>query len=200
MPLILHEIDQFTSVEIMVSEIRVWTASPSWMGYSDCQPWKGTKGEAEVRRSKRAPPQASQWAAMTPAEWQPHLLRGPHPHICLHHPAPWSRSSDCVHFPLYAIPCLCYPVFAFILLIYLLLLFFYLLLFGCIGSSLLRAGFLWLPRAGATLRCGARASHCSGFSCCGSRALGAQAYLLRGYGIIWDHGLNLCPLPWQADS
>ena len=30
-------------------------------------------------------------------------------------------------------------------------------------------------RAGATLHCGARASHCSGFSCRGARALGAQA-------------------------
>ena len=28
---------------------------------------------------------------------------------------------------------------------------------------------------GATLRCGAWASHCSGFSCCGARALGARA-------------------------
>ena len=28
---------------------------------------------------------------------------------------------------------------------------------------------------GSTLRCGARASHCSGFSCCGARAPGTQA-------------------------
>ena len=39
---------------------------------------------------------------------------------------------------------------------------------------LLVTGFLWLRRAGATLRCGARASQCSGFSCCGARALGAR--------------------------
>ena len=32
---------------------------------------------------------------------------------------------------------------------------------------------LW--RAGATLQCSVRASHCSGFSCCGARDLGAQA-------------------------
>ena len=32
-----------------------------------------------------------------------------------------------------------------------------------------------LSLVGATLRCGARASHCSGFSCCGARALGVQA-------------------------
>ena len=48
-------------------------------------------------------------------------------------------------------------------------------LFGCIGSSLLRAGFLQLWQAGATLRCGARASHCGGFSCCRAWALGMRA-------------------------
>ena len=40
----------------------------------------------------------------------------------------------------------------------------FIFIFGCVGSSLLCAGFLWLQRAGATLRCGARASHCGGFS------------------------------------
>ena len=49
-----------------------------------------------------------------------------------------------------------------------------LFIFGCIGSSLLRAGFLYLRRAGATLRCGARASSYGGFSCCGARALGMR--------------------------
>ena len=50
--------------------------------------------------------------------------------------------------------------------------------FGCVGSSLLYAGFLQLRRAGATLRCGAWASHCGGFSCCRARALGAWAQQL----------------------
>ena len=48
---------------------------------------------------------------------------------------------------------------------------FYLFIFGCVGSSLLRAGFLWLWRAGATLRCGARTSHCGGFSVVVAREL-----------------------------
>ena len=68
-------------------------------------------------------------------------------------------------------------------------------IFGCVGSSLLRAGFLYLRQAGATLSCCEQASHCGGFSLfrsmgskrvgfssCGSRALehrlnsrGAQA-------------------------
>ena len=70
--------------------------------------------------------------------------------------------------------------------------------FGCVGSSLLCAGFLQLQRAGATLCCGAWAPHCSGFSCCrawslGTRAsvvvarrpssCGTRAQLLRG---MWD--------------
>ena len=101
------------------------------------------------------------------------------------------------------------------------------LFFGCVGSSLLHAGFLQLRRAGATLCCGARASHCGGFSCCGAQALGTRASQLwhagsvvvaRGLwsagsvvvvhglscsvacGIFLDQGLNLCPLHWQADS
>ena len=54
-------------------------------------------------------------------------------------------------------------------------LFFKNLFFDCVGSSLLCAGFLQLQRAGATLCCGARASHCRGFSCCrGLQARGLQ--------------------------
>ena len=52
----------------------------------------------------------------------------------------------------------------------------YLFIFGCVGSSLLHAGFLQLQRAEATLRCGARASHCGGFSCCGAWALECMGF------------------------
>ena len=38
-------------------------------------------------------------------------------------------------------------------------------------------------RAGATLRCGARASHCGGFSCCGAQALGAWASAVVARGL-----------------
>ena len=85
--------------------------------------------------------------------------------------------------------------------------FIYLFIFGCVGSSLLHAGFLQLWRAGATLHCSARASHCGGFSCCRAWALGvwasvvvarglsscgARAQLLRG---MWDlPGPGLEPL------
>ena len=55
---------------------------------------------------------------------------------------------------------------------------FCLFIFGCIGSSLLRAGFLQLWRAEATLRGGARASYCDGFSCCRAWALGTRAQQL----------------------
>ena len=40
--------------------------------------------------------------------------------------------------------------------------------------------------SGATLRCGARASHCSGFSCCGARALGMRP------SVVVAHGLSSC--------
>ena len=49
-------------------------------------------------------------------------------------------------------------------MVFFLIYLFYLFIFGCTGSSLLLAGFLKLQRAGATLHCGARASHCRGFS------------------------------------
>ena len=83
-----------------------------------------------------------------------------------------------------------------------------LFIFGCVGSWLLCAGFLWLWRAGAALRCGARAFHCGGFSCCGAGALGAWASVVVAHrlgcsaacGIFPDQGLKACPLHWQADS
>ena len=69
---------------------------------------------------------------------------------------------------------------------------------------------------GPTLQCSARASHCGGFSCCGARALGAQASVVVVFvssvvvapglscsmacGIFPDQGWNRCPLHWQADS
>ena len=56
-------------------------------------------------------------------------------------------------------------------------------IFGCIVSSPLRTGFLQLRRAGATLRCGARASHSGGFSCCGAQALGAWASVAVARGL-----------------
>ena len=64
--------------------------------------------------------------------------------------------------------------------------FFSFFLFGCIGSSLLRVGFLQLWPVGATLHCGARASDCSGFSCCGAPALGVRA------SVVVAHGLSSC--------
>ena len=66
----------------------------------------------------------------------------------------------------------------------------FIFIFGCVGSSLLHAGFLQLQRGRATLCCDVRASHCGGFCCCGARALerrlsscSTQAQLLYG---MWD--------------
>ena len=68
--------------------------------------------------------------------------------------------------------------------------------------------FFFLAALG--LRCGAQASHCGGFSCCGPWALGARASEvaahglsscgMRACGIFLDQGSNLCPLHLQADS
>ena len=66
---------------------------------------------------------------------------------------------------------------------YFIYLFMYLFIFGCIGSSLPRAGFLQLRRAGATLRCSVQAFHCGGFSCCRARALGMQASVVVACGL-----------------
>ena len=62
--------------------------------------------------------------------------------------------------------------------------------------------------SGATLCCGARASHCGDFSCCGAWALGMRASVVvvhrlicsTACGIFPDLGSNPYPLPWQVDS
>ena len=76
--------------------------------------------------------------------------------------------------------------------------FIYLFIFGCVESLLLFTGFLQLQRAGATLCCNAWASHCSGFSCCGARALGARASVVAARGLsscgsrALEHMLSSC--------
>ena len=92
--------------------------------------------------------------------------------------------------------------------------------FGCVGSSLQCPGFVLVAARDATLRCGVRASHCDGFSCCRARALGtlASVVVARGLqsagsvavahglscstacGIFPDQDSNPCPLHWQVDS
>ena len=75
---------------------------------------------------------------------------------------------------------------------------FYLFIFGCVGSSLLPASFLQLQRAGATLCCGAQASHCSGFSCCRAWAVDTWALVVAARRLSscgsWalEHRLSSC--------
>ena len=70
--------------------------------------------------------------------------------------------------------------------------------FGCVGSLLLCTGFLQLQRAGATLHCGAWASHWGGFSCCRAWALGTWASLVVAHGLsscgsrALEHRLSSC--------
>ena len=79
--------------------------------------------------------------------------------------------------------------------------------FDWTGSSLLRLGFLWLWPVGATVLCGAEASHCTaslvveqGLSSADSVVEGHGLSCLEACGIVLDQGLNLCPLHWQVDS
>ena len=75
---------------------------------------------------------------------------------------------------------------------------FYLFIFGCVGSSLLHAGFLSLRRARATLHCGVQASHCGGLSCCGTQAPGMRASAVVAHGLsnsglrALEHRLSSC--------
>ena len=61
--------------------------------------------------------------------------------------------------------------------------FIYLFIFGCVGLHCCVRAFLQLRREGATLRCGARASHCSGFSCYRARTLDARASVVVVCGL-----------------
>ena len=76
--------------------------------------------------------------------------------------------------------------------------FIYLFIFGCVGPLLLHAGFFQSRHAEATLCCGARASHCSGFSCCGAQALSTWASVVEARGLsscgLWalEHRLSSC--------
>ena len=57
--------------------------------------------------------------------------------------------------------------------------------FICLGCvAVLRLSLVAV--SGATLPCGARASHCGGFSCCGARALGTWA------SVVVARGLSSC--------
>ena len=64
---------------------------------------------------------------------------------------------------------------------------FYLFILGCAGSSLLHELFASYGEQGLLSSCGARSSHCSGFSGCkaqtGSRGHGLQDLWLPG---VWD--------------
>ena len=71
------------------------------------------------------------------------------------------------------------------------------IIFGCVGSSLLCTGFLQLWEVGATLRCGARASHHGGFSCCGAWALECAGFSRCG---AWTQQLWLTGSRAQAQQ
>ena len=98
---------------------------------------------------------------------------------------PWNSSTDSSALNSLVIDSSLYPAPPKHRFFFKINLFIYLFI-GCVGSPLLRAGFLSLRRAGATLLCGARASHRGGFSCCGAQALGTRA------SAVVAHGLSSC--------
>ena len=67
--------------------------------------------------------------------------------------------------------------------------------------------FIYLFMALLGLCSSAWVSHCSGFSCYGAQALGAQASVIAAHRLscsmacgILDQGSDLCLLHWPADS
>ena len=80
-------------------------------------------------------------------------------------------------------------------------------LYGCVGSSFLCEGFLYLRQVGATLHRDARASlsrplllRSTGSRCAGSVVVAYGPSCSAACGIFPDQGSNPCPLHWQADS
>ena len=73
------------------------------------------------------------------------------------------------------------------------ILFICLFIFGCTESSLLCKAFLQLWCKGATVHCGAWASHCRGFSCCRAQAL-ERAGFSSCSGWALKHRLRTCGL------
>ena len=57
-----------------------------------------------------------------------------------------------------------------------------LFIFGHVGSFA-ACGLSLVAASRAILHCGARASHCSGFSCCRARTIGAQASVVAACGL-----------------
>ena len=76
------------------------------------------------------------------------------------------------------------PTVIFFLFINLFILFY--LFLAVLGLCCCTQAFSSCGEQGATLRCGARASHCSGFSCCRAWALG------MGASVVVARGLSSC--------
>ena len=68
--------------------------------------------------------------------------------------------------------------------------------FGCGGSAVHGLSLVW--RVGAALHCGARASRCSGYSCCRAQALGTWASVVGAHGPSGSRGLDRTGIPCIA--
>ena len=83
-------------------------------------------------------------------------------------------------------------VFFFFFFLINLFYFIYLLFLAALGLRCCTRDFSSCHERGSTLHCGARSSHCGGFSCCRAWALGAQASV-----VVQHAGLVA---PWHVGS
>ena len=90
----------------------------------------------------------------------------------------WSLLQMCVRVFPSPSPDRDHPYFLFNKFIY-----FIYFIFGCVGSSLLRAGFPLVAVSGSYSSLGVWASHCGGFSCCRAWALGVRASVVVACGL-----------------
>ena len=116
----------------------------------------------------------------------------------------YQQKKSCWDFFWNYIKCICYFEDSFLnLFIYFYYYYYYLAALGlcCCARAFSSCGEWWL-----LFHCGARASLCSGFSCCRAQALGTRASVVVTHGlncsvacgIFPDQGSNPCPLYWQA--
>ena len=84
----------------------------------------------------------------------------------------------------------------------------FILILAVLGLSCHAQAFSSFSEWGQLSNCCARASHCNGFYCCRTQALGCLGSVVVVHGlscpvacrIFLDQGSNPCPLHWQVDS
>ena len=95
------------------------------------------------------------------------------------------------------------PQYKYVFVLFLFYLFIYLFIYWLCWIYVAACRLSLVPASGgATLRCGARASHCRGFSCCRAWALGARASVVaaRGLSSCGSQGLERRLSSWDTQA